>query len=225
MPFRLGAAALAFVLTAAPALAQARPGEASYGVQPGDQIITDFYTAGGEPLGSVQGERLVDRDGNVYFPYVGTVNVEGLDAPRIRDLLIQKFEPFYNDPVITVNVELSVNITGVVGSPGHYLLDPASTIVDALATAGGAGGEVAIGNNVAGNASQVRLIRNGVTTVLDLRPENAAPEVLAMLIQSGDWIHVPPLPRSAWRDQIQFWGSALSLLTSVVAAIVLISGN
>ncbi len=128
----------------------------------------------------------------------------------------------YTDPVITVNVELGVNITGIVGSPGHYLLDPTATIVDALATAGGAGGEVAVSNTVAGNPSAVRLVRDGQTIILDLRPETADPRVLAMRIQSGDWIHVPPRPRSRFRDEIQFWGSLVSLFTSMVAAVVLI---
>jgi protein involved in polysaccharide export with SLBB domain len=218
MPLRAQTALFLLLLAlAVPAGAQTPSTGAGYGIKPGDQIVTDFFTAGGERLQSVQGERIVDRDGNVYFPYVGTVHVEGLDAGGIRDLLIRKFQPFYNDPVITVNVQLRVNVTGVVPAPGHYLLDPTSTIVDALATAGGAGGEIAINNNVAGDPSEVRLIRtDGETMLLDLRPDNADPDVLGMLIQSGDWIHVPPLGRSRWRDDIQFWGSVLTLLTSVV---------
>ena len=218
---RLGAAAALALITATPAHAQLD--RSGYGVQPSDQIITDFYTAGGEPLASVRGERLVDREGNIFLPFVGTVYVQGLDAVEIRELLTQRFSPFYNDPVITVNVQLHVNVTGVVPGPGHYLLDPTSTTVDALAQAGGAGGEVTVGNNVAGNPGAVRLLRGGETIVLDLRPESPDPEVFEMRIQSGDWIHVPPFPRSRVRDDIQFLGSVLSLFTSVVAAIVIIS--
>lgn len=220
LPYISLAAALA-LLIASPAGAQTDDEE--YGVQPGDQVITDFYTAGGEALESVRGERLVDRDGNVFYPYVGTVHVQGLDAVEIRELLTRRFQPFYNDPVVTVNVQLHVNVTGVVPAPGHYLLDPTSTIVDALARAGGAAGEVSVGNNIAGNPGAVRLVRAGETIVLDMRPDNADPEVLELRIQSGDWIHVPPLPRSRVRDEIQFWGSLVSLFTSVVAAVVVIT--
>src|SRR5262245_27446373 len=123
----------------APSLVAQTDGSAEYGVRPGDQVETTFYTAGGELLGSVQGNRLVDRDGNLFFPYVGTVHVEGLDAADIRALLLQKFEPFYKDPVVTVNVKLKVNITGVVGAPGHYLFDPTTTVIDAVSQAGGTG--------------------------------------------------------------------------------------
>jgi protein involved in polysaccharide export with SLBB domain len=211
------------LLLAAPVVAQTADSE--YGVRPGDQITTTFYTAGGEALTPAQGERLVDRGGNVFFPYVGTVHVEGLDAEQVRELLIRKFEPFYNDPVITVNVKLRVNITGVVGVPGHYLLDPTATIVDALATAGGAGGEVTTGANIAGNPSEVRLVREGGTVILDLRPETADRAIMEMRVQSGDWIHVPPLGRSRLRDEFQFWGGVISLVTSIATVIVLIAGN
>jgi protein involved in polysaccharide export with SLBB domain len=140
-------------------------------------------------------------------------------------LLTQKFAPFYTDPVVTVNVQLRVNITGLVAAPGHYLLDPTTTIVDALATAGGASGEVTTGSNIAGNPSAVRLIRDGAVIILDLRPEAADPTALGMRIQSGDWIYVPTLARSRLRDEIQFWGSLVSLFTGLAAAIVIIAGN
>ena len=210
-----------WLVTATPALGQADA--SAYGVRPGDQIETTLYTAGGEALAAVQGERLVDRNGNVFFPYVGTVPVEGLNAEEIRVLLTQRFEPFYTDPVVTVNVQLGVNITGVVGRPGHYFLDPTATIVDALATAGGAGSEVVVNAaNVGGNPAAVQLVRDGQAITLDLRPETANPGVLDMRIQSGDWIHVPARPRSRVRDDVQFWGSIVALFTSVVAAVVII---
>ena len=194
-------------------------GQEDYGVRPGDQIETTFYTAGGEALGSVEGNRLVDREGNVFFPYVGTIHVEGMDAGEIRTTLVEKFGPFYNDPVITVNVKLQVNITGVVGSPGHYLLDPTTTIVDALAQAGGAGLEITVSNNAAADLQNSRLVREGRTTMIDLRPDSPNRAVLEMRIQSGDWIHVPPKERSRLRDDISFWSGVLSLVASVAAII------
>jgi polysaccharide biosynthesis/export protein len=218
---RIALAALALSLCAGPLCAQdVEP--VDYGVKPGDQVETTFYTAGGEALGSVQGQRLVDREGNIFFPYVGTVHVQGLDAAEIRTLLAQKFEPFYKDPVITVDVKLKVNITGVVGAAGHYLLDPTTTIVDALSTAGGSGFEVSIGNNVAADIANVRLVRDGETILLDLRPQVADPRPLTMRVQSGDWIHVPPQARSRVRDDISFYGGLMSLVVSVFGVIALV---
>ena len=195
----------------------------NHGVRPGDQVVTDFYTASGDLLESVRGTRLVDRDGNVFFPYVGSVHVDGLDAQQLRSLLVERFEPFYNDPVITVNVLLRVNITGVVSSPGHYFFDPTTTVLDALSEAGGVGAEISVVNAAAADASAVRLVRNGRTTILDLRPENPDQETLEMSIRSGDWLHVPFRQRSRIRDDVQFWGGLLSLFTSAVAAVILIA--
>ena len=111
---------------------------------------------------------------------------------------------------------------GVVNSPGHYFFDPTTTVLDALSNAGGMGAEVTIINNAAADASAVRLVRNGRTLILDLRPETADQTTLEMPIQSGDWIHVPFQVRSRVREEVQFWGGVLSLLSSLVSVIVLI---
>ena len=221
---RFFATVVAAVLCLSPPLSlSAQEQSPDGGVRPGDQLITEFYTASGDPLESVRGTRLVDREGNVFFPYVGTVQVDGLDAQQIRSLLVQRFQPFYNDPVITVNVLLCVNVTGLVAAGGRYFLDPTTTILDALSAAGRTMAEVAIATNAAADASGVRLVWDGRTMILDLRSDAATQAVLEMPIQSGDWIHVPAQQRSRLRDEMQFWGSLLSLFSSVVAVGILIA--
>ena len=217
---RFAVLAAAGLVAATGLTAQTQP-QGGYGLRPGDQVETTFYTAGGDALGSVGGNRIVDRDGDVFYPFIGTTKVEGLDAIGIRELLAQKFQPFYKDPVITVNVKLRVNITGIVGSPGHYLLEPTATIVDAVAQAGGTGLDFQTNAAGAAQLEKVRLIRDGQTIILNLRPEDADPKPMEMRVQSGDWIYVPPQPRSRIRDDISFFGTLLGAVTSVVAVIVL----
>lgn len=217
---------LAFVLfglLASPLGAQNTARSTEYGLQPGDQVETTFYTAGGEALASVAGTRLVDREGNVFFPFIGTVHVQGSDAQVIREQLVQRFGPYYKDPVITVTVKLKVNITGIVGAPSHYLLDPTTTIVDAIAQAGGTGLEFQVANNAPADLEHVRLVREGQTIMMNLRPETADPRPLEMRVQSGDWIYVPPRPRSRFRDDISFYAGLLSLFTSAAAAYAILS--
>lgn len=194
-----------------------------YGVRTGDEIETTFYTAGGAALASMEGTRLVDREGNLFLPLVGTVQVGGMDAARIRTELGERFASFYQEPVITVNVRLKVNVTGIVGQAGRYLLDPTATLIDALSEAGGAGLEFTISTNAAADLEHVQLIRDGQTTLLDLRPESVTPATLALRVQSGDWIHVPPKVRNRLRDDVTFWGGVLSLVTSAVAAVAVIA--
>ena len=82
--------------------------------------------------------------------------------------------------------------------------------------------EVAVNSLVLpANQRQVRLVRDNVTHILNLRPDEVQPSVISMRVQSGDWIHVPPRPRSEVRDQITFWGGVLSFLTSIVSLLIL----
>lgn len=216
------AAALLTILPASPLAGQADTA-AAYGVRAGDQVETIFYTAGGESLAQVTGNRIVDRDGNLFYPFVGTVHVSGLDAAAIRNLLVDKFTPFYKDPVVTVNVKLKVNITGVVTNPGHYLLDPTTTVADALATAGGTGFEFTanFGGGVPADLEHVRILREGQAIVLDLRPESADTTPLTMRVQSGDWIFVPARARSQIRDDISFWSGIVGVVTTLVGVVAL----
>ena len=198
-------------------------GETAYAVQSGDRIQLQMFTAAGVEVGEVEGERIIDRAGNVFLPYVGTVMVVGLDQGGIRELLVDRYSEFYSDPVIDVKVELKISVTGAVPQPGQFYLDPTATLAEALATAGGTTPEFAISAVfIPSDPTQVRLVRDGVATILNFRAEEVSQETLNMRIKSGDWLHVPYQPRSRVRDEIQFWGSVIGILTSTIGLAVLI---
>ncbi len=219
------AALLAACLLPVSLAAQSAPSPASTGVRPGDRITVDFYTASGDRPAEINGAHIVDRNGTIFLPFVGSVPVDGKDAAGIRTELQTAYKPYFSEPVISVSTELRVNVTGVVGHPGHYFLDPAMTVVDALAEAGGPGLDVdsrSIG--VASDPAAVRLIRAaGQVLTLDLRPEHISSEVMNLRIESGDWIYVPPQTRSRLRDDVQFWGSVVGLFTSILGFTILIA--
>ena len=198
--------------------------EVSYGVRAGDEVTIRVFTSAGAQLSEVSGVRIVDPSGQIYLPYVGTLGVEGLSAPEIRNLLAEEYSRLYSNPVVEVVSRLKVNVTGAVRNPGHYLLDPSSTIIDALASAGGVGSEIDIGFYAASDPESSRIVRSGELHVLDLRPNTADPGVFSLPIQSGDWIHIPIAERSRVREQVQFWGGIVSLATGVIALSVLAGG-
>ncbi|MFQ5537336.1 MAG: polysaccharide biosynthesis/export family protein [Gemmatimonadota bacterium] len=218
------AAAALVLFWAAPVhlLAQNPSEDAEYVLRPGDRVTTRLFTAAGAEVQVVEGQRIVDRKGDVFLPFVGLVHVAGLDELALRDVLRKRYSEYYADPVLDIKVELRVNITGSVNQPGQYFLDPTATIIDAISTARGAVPEVAVVNiALPSDMSRVRLLRDGKLTILNLRPEEVTPEVLGMRVQSGDWIHVPPRGRSRIRDEITFWGSLVSFASSVLALIIL----
>ena len=227
-----GAVALVFVLSlllgacasTAPILVTELPLMTRRGVQPGDQVNITFYTAAGTRLAEISRERTVDPDGELFLPFLGTVPVVGLESPAIRGLLEERYGALYSDPVVEVDANVNVNVTGAVRSPGQFYVPPSATLVDLLARAGGVTSEVDIG--LAGGASdpsQVRLVRDGVTSVIDLRPLEISQEVISLRVQSGDWLYVPRAQRSLSRERITFWGSALTTLFTFVSLIVLIA--
>lgn len=197
--------------------------EVTYAIRPGDKVTAELFTAAGERVSVVEGERIVDRNGDVYLPYVGTIHVSGLDQSLLRGTLVDAYRAFYADPVVNVSVQLRVNVTGAVPNPGQFFLDPTATVIDALSAAGGANAEFAIvGNSIPGNPRAVQLVREGQRQSLNVHPADITEAVLEMRIRSGDWLHVPPETRTAVRDQVLFWGSLLSLVSGVASLIILV---
>ncbi len=194
------------------------------GVQPGDHVDITFYTAAGVRLAEVSRERTVDPDGELFLPFLGTVPVVGMETAGIRKLLEERYGALYSDPVIEIDTNVNVNVTGAVRLPGQFFVPPSATLVDLLARAGGVTSEVDVGiSGGASDPSRVRLVRDGVATVIDLRPLAIRPEVIALRIQSGDWLYVPRAQRSQTRDRITFWGSMLGTAFTAASLIVLIA--
>jgi protein involved in polysaccharide export with SLBB domain len=207
-----------------PAMAQSQ----GYVIRPGDKLAISFFTAAGTAIPEITGERIVDRDGEIFLPYVGSLQVLGLDAIEVRELLEDRFGAFYSSPVIDVVATLKVNVTGAVPRPGSFFLDPTSTVVDAVSAAGGTGTGISFagsgGGSVASDPSAVRLVRDGVTSIIDLSADNAT-EDGTQLVLSGDWIFVPPAGRSRWRDNIDFISSIVTLIAATAGLILLFSSN
>lgn len=197
--------------------------EHGYAIRAGDRVTIDVYTSAGAEVPAIGGERTIGLNSELYLPYIGSVSVADHDQASLRELLTELYGEYYTDAVVDVTVKLRVRVTGSVGDPGLLYIDPTSTIIDAIAEAGGMTAELTAAGlqNIPSDQSQVRLVRDGVTTILNLRPDEITEEVIHMLIQSGDWIHVPPRTRSQVRDEIQFWGGILGFITNIAALIIL----
>ena len=199
--------------------------EVDYGVLAGDELTIRIFTSAGAQLDEISGIRIIDPSGQVYLPYVGTLRVLGMSAPEIRDRLEEAYSNLYSNPVVDVASRIKVNVTGAVRNPGHYLLDPSSTLIDALSSAGGVGPEVGYGGGAASDPEFSQFVRKGVVHMLDLRPNTVDPSIFSVPIQSGDWIHIPVSERSETRESVQFWAGVVSLITSTVVLVILISGG
>jgi polysaccharide export outer membrane protein len=84
---------------------------------------------------------LVRSDGKISLPLAGEVQAAGRTPLQLEQEIATKLLSFITDPEVTVIVEQinsqKFNILGQVGKPGSYSLSTASTVLDAIAGAGG----------------------------------------------------------------------------------------
>jgi polysaccharide biosynthesis/export protein len=139
---------LALVLlcaTAATALAQG----SNYRLQVGDRISIVVW----------QDERLnreitIAHDRNISMPLVGHINAVGRTLPELEQAIRQRLQPDYEteldisiallgtEPTVVTTPMITagtVSITGEVASPGQHPIQPSTTLMDAIAQAGGFG--------------------------------------------------------------------------------------
>ena len=83
----------------------------------------------------------VRSDGKISLPLVGEVQAAGRTPLQLEQDIATKLRNYITEPEVTVIVEQinsqKFNILGQVGKPGSYSLASATTVLDAIAAAGG----------------------------------------------------------------------------------------
>jgi len=83
----------------------------------------------------------VRSDGKISLPLAGEVQASGETPRQLEKELAAKLQSFISEPEVTVIVteikSQKFNILGMVSKPGSYPLTNASTVLDAIALAGG----------------------------------------------------------------------------------------
>lgn len=137
-------------------------------------------------------QRVTD-EGTITLPFVGQVQVAGLDSRQIEQRIVSQLGSSAQDPQVVVEIVAdrtnTVMISGVVKSPGRFsVLDGTRTVLDAINKAGG----LALPNS----ASQMQVVvRRNDQIVFQAQ----YPELLAGAnapLQRGDDIVVRPNPRT-----------------------------
>ena len=184
-------------------------------------------------LGSTTGsllQYLVNNDGDINFPVVGTVHVAGLTKDQCEDLIKSKVKPYLaesENPVVTVSMSsYRVTVAGEVTSPKVV---PVSTekmsVLEALAQAGDL--------TIYGRRDNVLLIRENADGQkeahrLNLNDANIINSPY-YYVQQNDYIYVEPnsvkAKNSAIGQSTTLWFSFVSILTSVAALVVNIVRN
>lgn len=131
--------------------------------------------------------RLVQSDGKLFYPYVGTVDAAGMTPAMLRDELSRRLARYIEDPQVDVSVltyaSQRVWVTGATASAGSSvpLTVVPLTLSDAIAQAGL--------NPTVADLSGVRLTRDGKSWVLNLDD----PATQNIYLKANDNLFVPYL--------------------------------
>lgn len=118
--------------------------QSNYQVQPGDMLVIEVLE---DP--SLNRSTTVLPDGNFSFPFAGTLRAGGQTVPQIESLIRSAIASnFASPPTIFVSVEplereeedgdlINIYLLGEIAEPGLIELDTGSTILQAIAVAGG----------------------------------------------------------------------------------------
>jgi len=83
----------------------------------------------------------VRSDGKISLPLVGELQASGQTPRQLESEITKRLQNYISEPEVTVIVTDSksqkVNILGMVARPGAYLLMSSTTVLDAIALAGG----------------------------------------------------------------------------------------
>lgn len=96
-------------------------------------------TTGVDQSSNAQGY-LIDREGNIAFPVLGNLHVEGLTLEEVRDLIRNRLinDRLINEPIVKVEIlNFKVSITGAIGNRVIDVPDGKMTLLEAITKAGG----------------------------------------------------------------------------------------
>lgn len=184
-------------------LAAAQPGADVATVNPGDHVQIAVFRAP-----ELSGDFPVGSDGTITHPLYHAVRVVGLTQSGVESGVRTVLLRLEGNPQFVVQLLLRVSVGGEVTRPNLFTLPPETTIAQAVAAAGGA--------NSQGRLDDVRLVRGGRATTLDLTQPGGG---LDATIRSGDQIIVAR-NRSVFRDVIVPLGSVIAGIAGVASLIV-----
>jgi len=185
------------------------------------QASLPFNLLKGAEEGGLRAEQvdyIIDKNGEIDFPVLGTIKLVGLSPEEAKILLKEKLSPYLKDAIINIRLKnFTVTVLGEVRRPGTYPVGGEQiTVLEAIGLANDL--------TIKGLRKNVMVIRdfNGtkVYTRIDLTRKESLNSPVYYLTQN-DVVYVEPndsaVNASAFDSRVSIWVSIASLLiTSTV---------
>ena len=159
---------------------------------------------------------IVDKNGNLDLPLIGTVHLAGLNLMDAKDTLINRFKQFVDDPVVVLKkLSFKITLLGEVNKPGlYYIPNEKMTFAEALGLAGDL-------TNFA-DRTQLKIFRKSESgRVNELNFDLTKTDILAIenrYIQQDDIIYARPVKRRALANV----SPGLVVITSIISTMAIV---
>ncbi|AQW91208.1 TPA: polysaccharide biosynthesis/export family protein [Elizabethkingia anophelis] len=166
---------------------------------------------------------LIDREGDIAFPVLGNLHVEGLTLEEVRDLVRDKLinNKLINEPIVKVEIlNFKISIAGAIGNRVFEVPDGRMTLLEAITKAGG------LTLNAAPDKVTVIREEDGVRRKIVTNIESQ--EVFnspAYYLKQNDIVYIEPRNAEVTPREDRFWryfGVGTGLLGTVISVLTLI---
>ena len=187
-------------------------------LMPDDKILVSVWDHEELSVGSLQGTYslaeengkwlMLDMNGEVRLPQVGTVKLQGLTVRETIIYLEKVYGKFIQNPIVTVRVlNNKITILGEVRSPGVYLFSGDNgRLIDLIGHAQGLTDYA--------KTSKVKIVRGTSEMVIDLT-NTASVAAKEFTVIPGDVVYIPPTSGKAWDRFANKLIPIASLITSI----------
>ncbi len=198
-----------------------------YKIRKDDKIAISVWAQDELSIGSVYGIYnsnevygkwlLVDADGNIEIPKIGTTNIVGKTVPELKHLLKQSFQKWILNPIVDVKVmNKEISMLGELKNPGVIKVDKdQNSLVELISKAGG--------TDFYANIKSVKVVRQVESRVemisIDLTKSS---DYLArnITLHPGDIVIVPSKKHKEFDKRI----STIVPLLSAISTAAIVSG-
>ena len=167
---------------------------------------------------------LVDDEGNIDLPVLGTIHVGGMTRKELVTQLKEQYAAYLENPIVNVKIQnFKISVLGDVRSPGTYLVpNERLTLVEAISLAGDL--------NITGERNNVLVIRERDNQRQEYRVDLTNKDFFqspVYYLEQNDVVYVEP--NVAARVQGTFWRTTgpvlLSITSFAITTILLITNN
>lgn len=188
-------------------------------VAPFNLPLVSYATPGSDQLYSAPTLQsyLVDINGNINFPVIGTIKLAGLSKSQAIKYINEQLSPYLKNAIVTIQfMNYKVTVLGEVLRPGQYAIsNERVTVLDALGLAGDM--------TIYGTRNNVLITRENNGKLEFVRLNLNSDEVFKspyFYLQQNDVIYVEPNSvKSIGSQNISLYLSAISTLVTTVAVI------